>query len=140
MRTYTPWDVNYFWDISSLFVFLVQFIMCWLLDMCVFYIFVLCNTIFWCFYLLIFNGNSPSKISAIVLWDLYLIEIWGFWQKFGRLDILVSNAAANPSGDSILDISEPVLDKLWEVNVKAGVLLTQVCFGFHLKSNSIFAL
>lgn len=45
--------------------------------------------------------------------------------KYGGIDILVSNAAANPTVDPIVEISEPVLDKLWEINVKATVLLVQ---------------
>ncbi|KAH9311819.1 hypothetical protein KI387_026854, partial [Taxus chinensis] len=45
--------------------------------------------------------------------------------KYGHIDILVSNAAVNPTLDSILEIPEPVLDKIWEINVKATVLLVQ---------------
>ena len=45
--------------------------------------------------------------------------------KYGGIDILVSNAAANPIVDPIVEISELVLDKLWEINVKATVLLVQ---------------
>lgn len=48
-------------------------------------------------------------------------------QKFGKLDVIVCNAAANPSVDSILETKESVLDKLWEINVKSSVLLLQVC-------------
>jgi len=45
--------------------------------------------------------------------------------KYGRIDILVSNAAANPTVDPIVSVPEPVLDKLWEINVKATILLVQ---------------
>ncbi|KAJ7299011.1 hypothetical protein O6H91_17G067400 [Diphasiastrum complanatum] len=45
--------------------------------------------------------------------------------KYGQIDILVSNAASNPSVDPITVMSEAALDKLWEVNVKAGVLIVQ---------------
>lgn len=38
----------------------------------------------------------------------------------------MSNAAANPSVDNILETKEAVLDKLWDINVKASVLLLQV--------------
>jgi dehydrogenase/reductase SDR family protein 4 len=38
----------------------------------------------------------------------------------------VSNAAANPSVDSILQTQDSVLDKLWEINVKATILLLKV--------------
>lgn len=45
--------------------------------------------------------------------------------KYGGIDILVSNAAANPTVNPIVEVPEPVLDKLWEVNVKATILLVQ---------------
>lgn len=38
----------------------------------------------------------------------------------------MSNAAANPTVDNILDTKEETLDKLWEINVKASILLLQV--------------
>jgi dehydrogenase/reductase SDR family protein 4 len=47
-------------------------------------------------------------------------------QNFGHIDILVSNAAANPTVDNILEMKEAVLDKLWDINVKASILLLQV--------------
>ncbi|KAG4077918.1 hypothetical protein HA402_013852, partial [Bradysia odoriphaga] len=46
-------------------------------------------------------------------------------EKFGGLDILVSNAATNPVAGSILDCSEKVWDKIFEVNVKASFLLAK---------------
>ncbi|KAG5561302.1 hypothetical protein RHGRI_004363 [Rhododendron griersonianum] len=49
-------------------------------------------------------------------------------QKYGKIDVIVSNAAVNPSVDTILETKEAVLDKLWEINVKAAILLLQVCF------------
>lgn len=47
-------------------------------------------------------------------------------QKYGHIDIVVSNAAANPTVENILDTKEPVLDKLWEINVKSSILILQV--------------
>lgn len=47
-------------------------------------------------------------------------------QKYGEIDVIVSNAAANPSVNAILDTQESVLDKLWEINVKASILLLKV--------------
>ncbi|KAL1334536.1 tropinone reductase-like 3 [Arachis stenosperma] len=44
-------------------------------------------------------------------------------QKYGKIDVIVSNAAANPSVDPILQTKDSVLDKLWEINVKASILL-----------------
>lgn len=46
-------------------------------------------------------------------------------EKFGGLDILVSNAATNPVAGSVLDCSEKVWDKIFEVNVKASFLLAK---------------
>lgn len=45
--------------------------------------------------------------------------------KFGGLDILVSNAATNPVAGPVLDCSETVWDKIFEVNVKASFLLAK---------------
>jgi len=45
--------------------------------------------------------------------------------KYGHIDILVSNAAANPTVKPIVLVPEPVLDKIWEINVKATILLVQ---------------
>ncbi|MED6195241.1 hypothetical protein PIB30_036029 [Stylosanthes scabra] len=44
-------------------------------------------------------------------------------QMYGKIDVIVSNAAANPSIDPILQTKDSVLDKLWEINVKATILL-----------------
>ncbi|KAL2932243.1 Tropinone reductase-like 3, partial [Bienertia sinuspersici] len=44
-------------------------------------------------------------------------------KTYGKIDVVVSNAAANPSVELILDTAESVLDKLWEINVKASILL-----------------
>ncbi|KAK1395522.1 tropinone reductase-like 3 [Heracleum sosnowskyi] len=46
-------------------------------------------------------------------------------QKYGKIDVVVSNAATNPSNSTILESEESVLDKLWEVNVKTAILLLQ---------------
>ena len=47
-------------------------------------------------------------------------------QRYGKLDVVVSNAAANPSIDPILHMKESVLDKLWEINVKSSILILKV--------------
>lgn len=46
-------------------------------------------------------------------------------EKFGRIDILVSNAAVNPGVAPILDMPESQVDKILEVNIKAAILLVQ---------------
>lgn len=60
--------------------------------------------------------------------------------KYGHIDILVSNAAANPTVDPIVEIPEPVLDKLWEINVKATVLLVQEAVPHMPKGSSIITI
>ncbi|KAF8391615.1 hypothetical protein HHK36_023921 [Tetracentron sinense] len=58
-------------------------------------------------------------------------------QKYGKIDVIVSNAAANPSVDAILETQESVLDKLREINVKASVLLLKDAAPHLQKGSSI---
>ncbi|XP_059624569.1 tropinone reductase-like 3 [Cornus florida] len=58
-------------------------------------------------------------------------------QKYGRIDVIVSNAAANPSVNGILETKESVLDKLWEINVKTSILLLQDAAPHLQKGSSI---
>lgn len=51
--------------------------------------------------------------------------------------MVVSNAAVNPSVESILRTQESVLDKLWDINVKASVLLLQVLQGSTIFKNIV---
>lgn len=46
-------------------------------------------------------------------------------EKFGGIDIFVSNAAVNPAVGGILDTEESAWDKIFEINVKAAMLLTK---------------
>lgn len=59
--------------------------------------------------------------SISLTWNLL---VW--MQKYGKIDVVVSNAAVNPSVGTILDSTESTLDKLWDVNVKTAILLLQV--------------
>ena len=47
-------------------------------------------------------------------------------QKMGGIDILVSNAAANPHFGNMIECPESAWDKIFETNVKAAFLLTQL--------------
>ncbi|MFS8015559.1 putative short-chain dehydrogenase/reductase SDR, NAD(P)-binding domain superfamily [Helianthus anomalus] len=58
-------------------------------------------------------------------------------QKYGKIDVVVSNAAANPSVDAILDTQESALDKLWEINVKTSILLLKDASPHLTKGSSI---
>ncbi|XP_061340826.1 tropinone reductase-like 3 [Gastrolobium bilobum] len=44
-------------------------------------------------------------------------------QKYGKIDVVVSNAAVNPSVDPILQTQDSIIDKMWEINVKSTILL-----------------
>nr|GMD04906.1 tropinone reductase-like 3 [Ipomoea batatas] len=58
-------------------------------------------------------------------------------ERYGRIDVIVSNAAANPSVEPILNTKESVLDKLWEINVKASILLLQDAAPHLQKGSSV---
>jgi len=60
-------------------------------------------------------GNAADRTKLI---DFTL-------STFGRIDILVNNAGINPHMGDILDITEEMWDKLFDVNVKAAFLLTK---------------
>ncbi|XP_053606246.1 uncharacterized protein Dhrs4 isoform X2 [Plodia interpunctella] len=49
-------------------------------------------------------------------------------KKFGGLDILVSNAAVNPSVSPILETGEDAWDKIFEINVKSSWLLAKEAY------------
>lgn len=46
-------------------------------------------------------------------------------KNYGKIDILVSNAAVNPTVGSVLDCPEDAWDKIFDVNVKAAFLLAK---------------
>lgn len=46
-------------------------------------------------------------------------------KKFGGIDVLVSNAAVNPAVSSVLETTEDVWDKIFDVNVKSSYLLAK---------------
>ncbi|CAH9130784.1 unnamed protein product [Cuscuta epithymum] len=58
-------------------------------------------------------------------------------EMYGRIDVVVSNAAANPSIEPILNTKESILDKLWEINVKASILLLQEAAPHLQKGSSV---
>ncbi|CAN1811265.1 Tropinone reductase-like 3 [Linum perenne] len=58
-------------------------------------------------------------------------------EKYGKIDVVVSNAAANPSTESILETKDSVLDKLWEINVKASILLLKDASPHMQKGSSV---
>jgi dehydrogenase/reductase SDR family member 4 len=49
-------------------------------------------------------------------------------EKYKTIDILVNNAATNPVFGPMEDMDGAVFDKIMQVNVKAGLLLSNFCF------------
>jgi dehydrogenase/reductase SDR family protein 4 len=49
-------------------------------------------------------------------------------EKYKTVDILVNNAATNPVFGPMEDMDGAVFDKIMQVNVKAGLLLSNFCF------------
>lgn len=47
-------------------------------------------------------------------------------EMFGGIDILVSNAAVNPTVGGVLDCPDSIWDKIFEVNVKSALQLSQL--------------
>ena len=64
-------------------------------------------------------GVPPPPLSFLCLLLLLL-------QLYGRIDILVSNAAVNPTAGPLLETPAEAIDKILDVNIKAAVLLVQV--------------
>lgn len=59
-------------------------------------------------------------------------------ERFGRIDILVNNAATNPySGPTMLDATEAAWDKTFDVNVKGVFFLTQLVVPLMTQGGSI---
>lgn len=62
------------------------------------------------------NAGSPTDAGACVAATL---------QRFGRLDVLVNNAATNPFMGSAMDITASLIDKTVAVNERGPLLWTQ---------------
>jgi len=51
--------------------------------------------------------------------------VQGTLQAFGRIDVLVNNAGANPVLSSMVDLEEEAFDKVLEVNLKGAFLMSK---------------
>jgi dehydrogenase/reductase SDR family member 4 len=47
-------------------------------------------------------------------------------ERFGQVHFLVNNAGINPIFGDLMDVDEKAWDKLFEVNVKAGFLMSKL--------------
>ncbi|CAK0784586.1 hypothetical protein CVIRNUC_007790 [Coccomyxa viridis] len=57
--------------------------------------------------------------------------------SYGRVDVLVSNAAVNPAAGLILDMPDSAIEKILDVNVKSAILLTKEVRPHLSKGSSI---
>ncbi|KAE9556433.1 hypothetical protein FO519_000318 [Halicephalobus sp. NKZ332] len=57
-------------------------------------------------------------------------------ERFGKLDILVSNAAVNPTYGDLMNVTDSQWDKLVNVNVKSAFLLSQLSIPHLEKSGN----
>ncbi len=62
------------------------------------------------------NAGEPDQIAACVAATV---------ERFGRVDILVNNAATNPYMGRTIDIDLPRFDKTWQVNYRGPVVWAQ---------------
>jgi NAD(P)-dependent dehydrogenase (short-subunit alcohol dehydrogenase family) len=62
------------------------------------------------------NAGEPDQIAACVAATM---------ERFGRIDILVNNAATNPYMGRTIDIDLPRFDKTWQVNYRGPVVWCQ---------------
>ena len=62
------------------------------------------------------NAGEPDQIAACVAATM---------DRFGRIDILVNNAATNPYMGRSIDIDLPRFDKTWQVNYRGPVVWCQ---------------
>ena len=62
------------------------------------------------------NVSSLNDLKAIVKLAV---------DTFGRIDVLISNAAVNPAAGGILEVPDWAIDKMLAVNVKSVVQLVR---------------
>jgi NAD(P)-dependent dehydrogenase (short-subunit alcohol dehydrogenase family) len=65
------------------------------------------------------NAGEPDQAEACVAATV---------DRFGRLDVLVNNAATNPYMGATIDIDLPRHDKTWQVNFRGALVWTQLAW------------
>ncbi|MHB1928601.1 MAG: SDR family oxidoreductase [Acidimicrobiales bacterium] len=72
------------------------------------------------------NAGDPAAAAACVAATI---------ERFGRVDVLVNNAATNPYYGPMIDIDLPRLDKVWQVNVRGPLVWTQAAWRAWMRDN-----
>jgi NAD(P)-dependent dehydrogenase (short-subunit alcohol dehydrogenase family) len=72
------------------------------------------------------NAGDPDQAAAAVAHTM---------DTFGRVDVLVNNAATNPYMGSSIDIDLPRYDKTWEVNLRGPLVWAQECWKASMQAN-----
>ena len=72
------------------------------------------------------NAGEPDQIAACVAATV---------ERFGRLDVLVNNAATNPYMGRTIDIDLPRFDKTWQVNYRGPVVWAQEAWKAWMADN-----
>jgi NAD(P)-dependent dehydrogenase (short-subunit alcohol dehydrogenase family) len=72
------------------------------------------------------NAGDPDAAAACVAATL---------EQFGRLDILVNNAATNPYMGKMIEIDLPRLDKTYEVNLRGAFVWAQEAWKQFMAEN-----
>ncbi|MFI5283146.1 MAG: glucose 1-dehydrogenase [Candidatus Dormibacterales bacterium] len=78
------------------------------------------------------NGRHPGKVAAIAAHSGRPDEmerlVGEVTRRFGRIDILVNNAATNPYFGPVLSAELPAWDKTFEVNIRGMFILTKLVY------------
>lgn len=72
------------------------------------------------------HAGEPDSADACVRATL---------ERFGRLDILVNNAATNPYAGPLIDVDVPRFDKTVQVNLRGPLVWTQSAWRHWMKEN-----
>jgi NAD(P)-dependent dehydrogenase (short-subunit alcohol dehydrogenase family) len=72
------------------------------------------------------NAGDPDQAAAAVAHTI---------EAFGRVDVLVNNAATNPYMGPSIDIDLPRYDKTWDVNLRGPLVWTQECWKAWMRTN-----
>ena len=72
------------------------------------------------------NAGEPDQIAACVAATV---------ERFGRIDILVNNAATNPYMGRAIDIDLPRFDKTWQVNYRGPVVWAQEAWNASMREH-----